>query len=157
MLKIEEQNIQLLFEYLTKTLSSEGIQDPEEQAHNIILENSSNLFGYHGLAWQLGKLNLEFFCMYFMQDTYLPKEANTAAPIADVHRELWADIQESVIGEGSPQLGRIYPRGTGKSAFGNFGPTVWAHAYNHKKYTLICSDIGSTAEKFIKDIKNVLL
>ena len=157
---MEEQiNIQLLFEYLTKTFIKNGaqIQEAEEQAHNMMLENSSNLFGYHGLAWQLGNINLEFFCMYFMQDTYLPKENNAAAPIADVHRELWSDIQESIIGDGYSQLGRIYPRGTGKSAFGNFGPTVWAHCYGHKKYTLICSDIGSTAEKFIKDIKNVLL
>lgn len=157
---MEEQiNIQLLFEYLTKTFIKNGaqMQEAEEQAHNMMLENSSNLFGYHGLAWQLGKINLEFFCMYFMQDNYLPKENNAAAPIADVHRELWSDIQESIIGDGYSQLGRIYPRGTGKSAFGNFGPTVWAHCYGHKKYTLICSDIGSTAEKFIKDIKNVLL
>lgn len=155
----EQVNIQLLFEYLTKTFIKNGaqIQEAEEQAHDMMLENSSNLFGYHGLAWQLGKINLEFFCMYFMQDTYLPKENNAAAPIADVHRELWSDIQESIIGDGYSQLGRIYPRGTGKSAFGNFGPTVWAHCYGHKKYTLICSDIGSTAEKFIKDIKNILL
>lgn len=155
----EQVNIQLLFEYLTKTFIKNGaqIKEAEEQAQDMILENSNNLFGYHGLAWELGKINLEFFCMYFMQDTYLPKENNAAAPIADVHRELWEDIQESVIGDGSSQLGRIYPRGTGKSAFGNFGPTVWAHCYGHKKYTLICSDIGSTAEKFIKDIKNILL
>lgn len=155
----EQVNIQLLFEYLSKTFIKNGAteEDAEQQAHNMMLENSSNLFGYHGLAWQLGKINLEFFCMYFMQDTYLPKENNAAAPIADVHRELWSDIQESIIGDGYSQLGRIYPRGTGKSAFGNFGPTVWAHCYGHKKYTLICSDIGSTAEKFIKDIKNVLL
>lgn len=155
----EQVNIQLLFEYLTKTFIKNGaqIQEAEEQAHTMMLENSSNLFGYHGLAWQLGNINLEFFCMYFMQDTYLPKENNAAAPIADVHRELWSDIQESIIGDGYSQLGRIYPRGTGKSAFGNFGPTVWAHCYGHKKYTLICSDIGSTAEKFIKDIKNILL
>lgn len=155
----EQVNIQLLFEYLSKTFIKNGAteEDAEQQAHNMILENSSNLFGYHGLAWELGKINLEFFCMYFMQDTYLPKETNAAAPIADVHKELWSDIQESIIGDGSSQLGRIYPRGTGKSAFGNFGPTVWAHCYGHKKYTLICSDIGSTAEKFIKDIKNILL
>ena len=155
----EQVNIQLLFEYLIKTFIKNGATEEgaEEQAHNMILENSSNLFGYHGLAWELGKINLEFFCMYFMQDTYLPKENNAAAPIADVHRELWSDIQESIIGDGYSQLGRIYPRGTGKSAFGNFGPTVWSHSYGHKKYTLICSDIGSTAEKFIKDIKNILL
>lgn len=157
---MEEQiNIQLLFEYLTKTFIKNGaqIQEAEEQAQDMILENSNNLFGYHGLAWELGRINLEFFSLYFLQDTYLPKEDNAAAPIAEVHETLWSDIQESIIGDGPNQLGRICPRGTGKSAFGDSSPTIWAHCYGYKKYTLICSDIGSTAEKFIKDIKNVFL
>lgn len=129
----------------------------ETTAENMILQHSSNLFGYHGLSWMLGRMSLEFFCMYFLQDTFLPKENNAAAPIADVHREIWRDIENSIIGNGENQRGWILPRGTGKSAFGNFAPTCWCHAYGIKKYTLICSDIGSTAEKFIKDIKNTFL
>ncbi|EMJ5875262.1 hypothetical protein QCH13_003421 [Clostridioides difficile] len=154
-----ERNIQLIFSYLAKTFIRNGatIKDAEKEANEIIKANSNNLWGVNGLAYQLGKINLEFFCMYFMQDTYLPKEDNAAAPIAKVHHELWEDIQESIIGDGSQQLGRIYPRGTGKSAFGDLATTVWSHCYKHKTYTLICSDIGSTAEKFVKDIKNALL
>lgn len=147
----EEQNIFLIYKYLLE------VGFDEDAADNLILENSSNLFGYHGLAWQLGKMSLEFFCMYFLQDTFLPKEENTAAPIADVHREIWQDIQESIIGDGVSKIGRILPRGVGKSAFGTFSASCWCHAYELKKYTLICSDIGSTAEKFIKDIKNTFL
>ncbi len=95
--------------------------------------------------------------MYFLQDTFLPKESNTAAPIAEVHRKMWRDIQDAIIGDGVEQRGWILPRGTGKSVFGTFATTIWAHAYCIKKYTLICSDIGSTAEKFTKDIKNTFL
>jgi hypothetical protein len=147
----EEQNIFLLYKYLQK------VGFDEQESDRIILENSSNLFGYHGLAYQLGKMSLEFFCMYFLQDTFLVKEDNEAAPIAEVHKEIWQDIQDSVIGDGNNQIGRILPRGTGKSAFGTFSVSCWCHAYGLKKYTLICSDIGSTAEKFIKDIKNTFL
>lgn len=85
------------------------------------------------------------------------KEDNAAAPIAEVHQELWTDIESSIIGDGPDQIGRILPRGTGKSAFGTYATTIWSHCYEFKKYTLICSDIGSTAEKFIKDIKNTFL
>ena len=67
----------------------------DELTENKIIENSKNLFDYHGLAWQLGQFSLEFFCMYFLQDIYLPKEDNAAAPLAPVHEELWKDIQES--------------------------------------------------------------
>lgn len=146
-----EQNKFLLFYYLQK------VGFDEDSATDMILKNSNNLFGFHGLAWQLGKMSLEFFCMYFLQDTFLPKDTNTAAPIAEVHHEIWRDIQESIAGDGSQQIGRILPRGTGKSAFGTFAASIWAHCYELKKYTLICSDIGSTAEKFIKDIKNAFL
>lgn len=155
----DARNKWLLYNYLKKSYTDIGI--PEEKAEeltdNKIIENSKNLFGFHGLAYQLGQISLEFFCLYFLQDIYLPKEDNAAAPMADVHRELWSDIQESIIGDGPEQLGRVLPRGTGKSAFGTLGPTCWVVAYKHKTYVLICSDIGSTAEKFIKDIKDNMI
>lgn len=155
----DEQNRYLLYYYLNKTFIDSGASEDEaeKQAQEMLIKNSSNLFGYHGLAWQLGKISLEFFCLYFLQDTFLPKDSNAAAPIADVHKEIWNDIQAAIKGEGSNQVGRILPRGTGKSVFGTFAATMWSHCYEFKKYTLICSDIGSTAEKFTKDIKNTFL
>lgn len=155
----EARNKWLLYHYLKKSYTDIGIPEDkaEELTDNRIIENSNNLFGFHGLAWQLGQISLEFFCLYFLQDIYLPKEDNAAAPLADVHRELWADIQDSIIGNGPEQLGRVLPRGTGKSAFGTLGPTCWVVCYKHKTYVLICSDIGSTAEKFIKDIKDNII
>lgn len=155
----EARNKWLLYHYLKKSYTDLGIDDikAEELTDKRIIENSKNLFGYHGLAWQLGQISLEFFCLYFLQDIYLPKEDNAAAPMAEVHHEMWRDIQESVIGIGPEQLGRVVSRGTGKSAFGTLGPSCWVVAYKHKTYVLICSDIGSTAEKFIKDIKDNMI
>lgn len=152
----EARNKWLLYHFLKKTFTDAGMSDndAEIKTEEMILQNSKNLFGFHGLAWSLGRENLEFFCLYFLQDIYLPKDDNAAAPLADVHEELWHDIQESIIGNGSEQLGRVLSRGTGKSAFGTLGPSIWSMAYKHKSYVLICSDIGSTAEKFIKDIKD---
>jgi len=155
----EARNKWLLYHYLKKSYTDIGIPDDraDKLTENRMIENSKNLFGFHGLAWQLGQISLEFFCNYFLQDIYLPKEDNAAAPLAEVHEELWHDIQESIIGNGPEQLGRVLPRGTGKSAFGTLGPTCWSVAYKHKTYVLICSDIGSTAEKFIKDIKDNMI
>jgi predicted phage terminase large subunit-like protein len=143
-------NSTLLYKYLKQLYGA-------EKAQELMKQNNSNLFGYHGLAWSVGKRSLEFYCMYFLQDVFLPKEDNAAAPIANIHREIWHDIQESIIGNGSEQRGWIEPRGTGKSAFGTYATTVWCHAYGFKKYTLIGSDISTTAEKFVKDIKNTFL
>ncbi|MBZ9615308.1 hypothetical protein [Clostridium estertheticum] len=145
-----KQNRKLLYTHLKK------IFNPTKAAE-LMKQHNEHLFDYHGLAWSVGKRDFEFFCMYFLQDVFLVKEDNAAAPIADVHRELWEDIQDSIIGDGPEQIGRILPRGTGKSAFATYASTTWSHCYGFKKYTLICSDIGSTAEKFIKDIKNTFL
>ena len=149
MIDEDKENRKVLYTYLQKFMS-------EKQASETLIKYHDTLFTYHGLAWSVGKRSLEFFCMYFLQDTFLPKESNFAAPIADVHREIWNNIEDSVIGNGPDQRGWILPRGIGKSAFGTFGASTWCHAYGLKKYTLICSDIGTTAEKFIKDIKNLL-
>ncbi|MBW9158884.1 hypothetical protein [Clostridium tagluense] len=143
-------NRQLLYKYLKKLYGP-------EKARDLMMQHKDHLFDFHGLAWSVGKRSLEFFCLYFLQDVFLVKEDNTAAPIAEVHCELWNDIENSIIGNGPEQIGRILPRGTGKSAFGTYATTIWSHCYEFKKYTLICSDIGSTAEKFIKDIKNTFL
>lgn len=70
----EQQNRYLLFKYLTEQFTIAGADDPEEKAKEMILNNSSNLFGYHGLAWQLGKLNMEFFCMYFYKILFYLKK-----------------------------------------------------------------------------------
>ena len=155
----DEQNVFLLYKYLNKIFVEAGASEVEagNKTDDMILKHSSNLFGYKGLAYETGRMSLEFFCMYFLQDTFLPKENNAAAPIADVHRDIWNNIQGSIIGNGENQRGWILPRGTGKSAFGTYATACWCHAYGFKKYTLICSDIGSTAEKFIKDIKNTFL
>jgi hypothetical protein len=151
--KVDEDKVnrQLLYKYLKK-LYPQGTK-----ARDLMNKHKDHLFDYHGLAWSVGKRSLEFFCMYFLQDVFLVKEDNAAAPIAEVHKELWTDIENSIIRDGTDQIGRILPRGTGKSAFGTYATTIWSHCYEFKKYTLICSDIGSTAEKFIKDIKNTFL
>ena len=145
-----DNDIQLLYTYLKSAYSS-------SKAKELLHEHRLHLFDYHGLAWSLGKRSLEFFSLYFLQDTFLPKPTNSAAPIAEIHRNIWKDIETSIIGDGTNQLGWVISRGIGKSAFGTFAPTIWCHSYGFKKYTLICSDIGSTAEKFTKDIKNAFL
>jgi len=150
MIDENKENRRLLYTYLKKLYGS-------EKAKELLYKHKDHLFDYHGLAWSVGKRSFEFFCLYFLQDVFLEKEDNAAAPIAEVHHELWEDIEDSIIRDGPEQIGRIFPRGTGKSAFGTFATTIWCHCYEFKKYTLICSDIGSTAEKFIKDIKNTFL
>ncbi|MFA6867445.1 MAG: hypothetical protein WCR54_08050 [Clostridia bacterium] len=145
-----KDNRRLLYTHLKKIFSP-------DKAAELMEQYNDHLFDFQGLAWSVGKHSLEFFCMYFLQDVFLPKKDNAAAPIAQIHKDIWKDIQDSIISDGASQRGWIEPRGTGKSAFGTYATTIWCHCYKFKKYTLIGSDISSTAEKFVKDIKNTFL
>ncbi|MBU3103069.1 hypothetical protein [Clostridium gasigenes] len=77
----DERNKWLLYHNLKKSYVDVGLSeiDAEKKTDEMILQNSKNLFGVHGLSWSLGKISLEFFCLYYMQDIYLPKEDNAAA------------------------------------------------------------------------------
>ena len=70
-------------------------KDSEIKTEEMILQNSKNLFVFHGLAWSLGRENLELFRLYFLQDIYLPKEDNAAAPLADVHEDVYKRQEKS--------------------------------------------------------------
>ena len=146
---MQEQDIKLLYKYLKQIFPN--------TAKQIMQDNIDHLFDFHGLSWSVGKRSLEYFCLYFLGDVFVPNDENGAAPIAPIHRLIWKDIQESIIGDGADQIGRILPRGTGKSVFGNYAPSIWAHCYKFKNYTLICSDTGLASEKFIKEVKSAFL
>ena len=60
-----KQNRQLLYTYLKKKCGN-------DKANELIHKYKEHLFDYHGLAWSLGRRSIEFFCMYFLQDTFLP-------------------------------------------------------------------------------------
>ena len=42
------------------------------------------------LARALGEINFEFFCLYFMSDTYVVKDSNVSRPLATAHYELFS-------------------------------------------------------------------
>lgn len=119
-------------------------------------KHKDNLFTHHGLAWELASKNLEYFCMFFLMDIFNNPEEGTAE-IAPIHREIWTDIEDIILNNTYSKQGYILPRGTGKSVFGNLAVVVWTHAFGYKKYSLVCSSIGSTAQKFVKQVKDVLV
>jgi len=154
--QIEELNdLQLLKEYLEKDLIDHGYkkQKAEATVKKLILSTPSP-FSYHSLAWELGQRNIEFFVMFFLKNVFNNQDT---APIAEIHKSILKDIQETILNpDASDQQGYLLPRGTGKSVFGGLGPCLFSVCYGYKKYVLYGSSIGSTAEKFIKQMKIAL-
>ncbi|WP_273129998.1 hypothetical protein [Bacillus weihaiensis] len=153
------ENRKILYKYLViQTMKEQNVklEFAQKFAEHVIKKRDKELFTYHGLAWELGSKNLEFFCMFFLREIFNNEEEGTAE-IAPIHKEIWSDIEEVILHNKHNKQGYILPRSTGKSAFGNLATIVWSHSYGYKKYSLVCSSIGSTAQKFVKQVKDALV
>ncbi|MCJ7472539.1 MAG: hypothetical protein MUP02_07015, partial [Actinobacteria bacterium] len=107
-----KQNRKLLYTHLKKIYGS-------KRAAELLHENKDNLFGLHGLAWSVGKRSLEYFCLYFLQDTFVAKENNTSRNLAPVHLEIWNELQKMFVDDLYDKEEFILPRGCSKSTIIN--------------------------------------
>ena len=127
-----------------------------KHAADILKEQSNNLFGINGLAYAIGKRDFEFFCMYFLQNTFVGKEDNTNRNLAPVHLEIWQQLQKMFIDDLWDKEEFILPRGCSKSTIINKALSCWLHAYNKSGYTIVIGNKESDAVQFIADTKKML-
>ena len=138
--KLEDQK--LLFTYLTKFYG-------QEKAKELMVANAKNLWGKNGLAWSLGKRSIEFFCLYFLQDTFRVKPGNSNRNLAPIHYEMWKEAEDLFIHDQYDKLCAILPRGTAKTTIFDFAISVWLHAYGISPYTLVAGKTEQDAIEFI--------
>lgn len=146
----------LLYTYLKSSYLANNATEKEaiEETEQLMLKHKDNLFGYHGIAYQLGATNLEFFSMYFLQNIFIGEGKATIAPI---HSAIWQEVQDTILDKSNiQQIEYLLPRGTGKSTFISLVAAIWCSVYKYKSYTLIASAIGDTASTFIRNIKIAL-
>lgn len=141
-----KEDIKLLKKYLTKLYGS-------EKAKELIVKNKDNLFGFHGLAYATGKRSIEFFCLYFLQDTFRAKPDNEARQLAPFHYEIWNNLSDMWIKDAFDKLELVMPRGSSKTTTCDFAITVWANAYKKSIYTLLCGKTEQDAIEFIRDVR----
>lgn len=150
-----KKNLQLLARYLTKMYGKEkAMQLITEYREKGEKDKQDYLFGENSLAYELGFRNMEFFCMYYLQSIF---NNDDVAEVAPIHKDIWKDIHNMLVKKTHDRQVYILPRGTGKSSFGNQATVIFAHVYKLKRYTVVCSSLGSTAQKFVKQIKDALL
>jgi len=150
-------NLQLLKEYLEKDFINYGytVHKAQEKVKRL-LESTDNLFGYHGLAWELGKNNLEFFFKYFLQDVFIPKPNNTARNLAPLHYEIIAELSKMIIEDKYDMEEFILSRGSAKSTVITKALTTFVHCYRISRYSLIIGKTKQDASDFIEDIKKFM-
>lgn len=141
-----KENRKILYTYLKKHYGAEN-------AETLMLKNNENLFGYHSLAWVLGERDFNFFCEYFLQDTFTPKPDNVARKLAPIHYEVWDTIKEMFQEDKFDKLELILPRGTAKTTVVNFAVSVWLHSYKKSIYSLVCGKTEQDSIEFMAQTK----
>lgn len=116
-----------------------------------------NLFGQNSLAVWLGEKSIEFFCLFFLRDTFVPTQENEARELSQKHYELWSIMEDMFIRDKFDKFEGIYPRGFAKTTVCDFAIGCWVVAYKKITYTLVCGKTEQDAVQFISDIKQAFM
>ncbi|AIY81400.1 putative 6-phospho-beta-glucosidase BglA [Clostridium botulinum 202F] len=137
--------VYLLNKYLTKHYNS-------KTSKALLEANNSDL---DELARALGEIDIEFFCLYFMSDTFVVKDSNVARQLSKGHYELWDIANDIFIKDKHDKAAIIEPRGFAKTTIFNMVVSVWLHCYKKSLFTLLGAKTDTDATQFLDSIKKV--
>ncbi|WP_238858964.1 terminase [Clostridium sp. YIM B02569] len=149
--------VYLLNKYLTKHYDS-GTAD------KLLKTNSRDL---DRLAKALSDKDIEFFCLYFMSDTFVPKGMNddgsypvdhipnVARQLSKGHYELWDIANEIFVEDKRDKAAIIEPRGYAKTTIFDMAVSVYLHCYKKSLFTLLGAKTDTDATQFLDSIKKV--
>lgn len=107
------------------------------------------------LARALGEIDIAFFCLYFMSDTFVVKDSNTARQLSKGHYELWKIADDVFVTDKKDKAAIIEPRGFAKTTIFDMAVGVWMHCYKKSLFTLIGAKTDTDATQFLDSIKKV--
>ncbi|NFO30964.1 terminase [Clostridium botulinum] len=137
--------VYLLNKYLTKHYNS-------KTSKALMEANNSDL---DELARALGEIDIEFFCLYFMSDTFVVKDSNVARQLSKGHYELWNIANDIFIKDKHDKAAIIEPRGFAKTTIFDMAVSVWLHCYKKSLFTLLGAKTDTDATQFLDSIKKV--
>lgn len=122
--------------------------------YGVILfqENESRIFEYHGLAYELGKVNFHFFCEFFLHNMLFDYSGDKV-PLSEKHYEIWDELQNVMLNQKNTKSVYVMPRGFGKTSTITIPLAIWTALYCVHPFIVIQSDIQDRADNFIADVK----
>lgn len=136
-------DLYILNKYLTKHYN-------KETAIELLKNNDIN-----EVAKALGKIDIEFFCLYFLQDIFIVKDTNEARQLSPDHYELWQLANKTFIEDLYDKLNIICPRGFAKTTIFDLAISIWLICYKQSKFTLIGAKKDDDASQFVDSIKKI--
>ena len=107
------------------------------------------------MAKALGKEDIEFFCLYFMSNTFVVKDDNVARQLSKGHYELWELANKIFVEDELDKTAIIEPRGFAKTTIFDMAVSVWLHCYKKSTFTLLGAKTDTDATQFLDSIKKV--
>ena len=141
----KKYEVYLLKKYLSKYYG-------EDKALELLRARVNNL---DSLAVALGGIDIEFFNLYFLSDTFVVKDSNTNRNLAREHYKLWELANRIFIKDEIDKACIIEPRGLAKTTTFNMALSIWLHCYRKSKFTLIGAKTDNDASQFLDSIKRI--
>lgn len=138
--------VYLLKKYLTKHYN-------EEKAITLLRKNKDNS---DELAFQLGKIDIAFFCEYYLNEMFVPSDINIAKALSKSHYEVFEELNKMFVSDEYNNEEFILPRGWAKSTIINTAVATWASCYKISKYTVVIGKTDKLMEEFISEVKSCL-
>jgi len=131
-------------------------QEADKATQELILKHKDNLFGKNSLSQSLAERSFTYFCTYYLQDTFVPKDSNKSRNLAPVHYEIWNQLQQMFIDDKWNKEEFILPRGSSKSTIINKSLSCYLHCTKRSIYTIVIGNKEDDAVQFISDTKIML-
>jgi hypothetical protein len=144
-----KENRQLLYKYLKQFFG-------EKKAKQLMLKHKDNLFGKSSLAYSIGKRSLSFFCLYFLQDYFVPKPNNLVRNLAPVHYEIWQELEDMFIHNKHDKEEFILSRGIGKTTIIDMALCCYLHCYKKSIFTIVLANRELDAINFVDQTRKAL-
>ncbi|EJT6502788.1 terminase [Clostridium perfringens] len=122
----------------------------EEKAIKLITRNDID-----EIAKALGNIDIEFFCLYFLQDIFVVKDTNEARTLSKDHYELWQLANKTFIEDLYDKVNIVCPRGFAKTTIFDLAISIWLVCYKKSTFTLLGAKREDDATQFIDSIKGV--
>lgn len=122
----------------------------EEKAIKLITNNDID-----EIAKALGNIDIEFFCLYFLQDIFVVKDTNEARTLSKDHYELWQLANKTFIEDLYDKVNIVCPRGFAKTTIFDLAISIWLVCYKKSTFILLGAKREDDATQFIDSIKGV--
>ncbi|WP_198671301.1 hypothetical protein [Paraliobacillus sp. X-1268] len=153
-----KENVKLLKQYLYKDAINRNMSHNQavEFVDRLVKEHKNNLFGKNSLAYSLGKRSIVFYCLFYLQDFFIPKENNQARPLASVHYQVWQELEDIFIHNKIDKIEFILPRGCAKTTIIDMALSCWLHCYQISYFSIILANRELDATNFVDQTKKAL-